>query len=181
VSRPARPAGYGPGDADLLARVRAGDREALDELYLRLGGPAFALARRVVGDDALAEDVLHEVFLQVWREPAAHDRGSVAAWVLGLVHHRAVDVVRREEARRRRLADDPPVAGEGGLAESAREVLALACFGGYTEREVAALTRTPVGTVKARVLAGMRQLAAVTGVALGGALHDVTSVDGPGR
>ncbi|MFW3169073.1 sigma factor [Geodermatophilus sp. CPCC 206100] len=181
MSRPARPARHGPGDADLLARVRAGDRAALDALYLHLCGPAFALARRVLGDDALAEDVLHEVFLQVWREPGAHDRGSVGAWVLGMVHHRAVEVVRREESRRRRHAGEGPAAGEGGLPEVQREALDLAYFGGYTQREVAALTRAPLGTVKARMLAGLRQLARDAGAARGGALHDVTSVDGPGR
>ncbi|MGK5111961.1 MULTISPECIES: sigma-70 family RNA polymerase sigma factor [unclassified Geodermatophilus] len=211
MSRPARRAGHGPGDADLLLRVRAGDGAALEELYLRYSRPAFALARRILADDALAEDVLQEVFLGVWRDPAAydHDRGSLSSWLMGLVHHEAVDAVRREEAHRRRLgrADDPagePASGGdveedvwgrivaarvraalGALPDAQREALTLAYYGGYTQREVAALTRAPLGTVKTRMLAGMRRLredlGTVAGRSMGGALHDVTHVDGPGR
>jgi len=68
VSRPARRTAGDPGDADLLLRVRAGDRNALADLYARFSRPAFSLARRILGDDALAEDVLQEVFLGIWRD-----------------------------------------------------------------------------------------------------------------
>jgi DNA-directed RNA polymerase specialized sigma24 family protein len=93
------------GDADVLRRIRDGDRSAVDDLYERFRRPAFALARRILGDDTLAEDVLQEVFLSVWRDPGAFDRGrgSVASWLLAVVHHKAVDAVRREESQRRRL------------------------------------------------------------------------------
>src|SRR3954454_6272774 len=99
VSRPPRRPEDAPGDADVLQRIRAGDRSAVDDLYARFRRPAFALARRILADDVLAEDVLQEVFLSVWRDPAAYERGrgSVASWLLAVVHHKAVDAVRREE------------------------------------------------------------------------------------
>jgi len=174
------------GDLDVMRRIRAGDRSALDDLYERFRRPAFALARRILADDALAEDVLQEVFLSVWRDPAAFDRGrgSVASWLLAVVHHKAVDAVRREESQRRRqtmaeeeMALDEPMARRdvedeawtrvvaeevraalGALNPLQREALTLAYYGGYTQREVAALTGAPLGTVKTRMLAGMRRL-----------------------
>jgi RNA polymerase sigma factor (sigma-70 family) len=138
----------------------------------------------------------------VWRDPAAFDRarGSVASWLLAVVHHKAVDSVRREESQRRRQAQaedemalDAPTAtrdveddawsrvvGEqvrtamGLLSAPQREALTLAYYGGYTQREVAALTGTPLGTVKTRMLAGMRRLKQELGGAHGaGALDEV--------
>ena len=185
-------------DADLLRRIRAGDRTAVDDLYERFRRPAFALARRILADESLAEDVLQEVFLSVWRDPSAYDRarGSFSSWLLAVVHHKAVDAVRREESQRRRqalaeedLALDEPVATRdveeeawtrvvaeqvrtalGALSAPQREALTLAYYGGYTQREVAALTGTPLGTVKTRMLAGMRRLKAELGDATGAGL-----------
>src|SRR5215212_10910097 len=104
VSPPARRPEDAEGDAEVMRRIRAGDRTAIDDLYDRFRRPAFALARRILGDDVLAEDVLQDVFLSVWRDPSGFDRGrgSVASWLLAVVHHKAVDVVRREESQRRR-------------------------------------------------------------------------------
>jgi RNA polymerase sigma-70 factor, ECF subfamily len=213
VSRPARRAGDDPGDADLLLRVRAGDRGAIDELYDRFRRPAFALARRILADDTLAEDVLQDVFLGVWRDPDGYDRsrGSVSSWLLVMVHHKAVDAVRREESHRRRQAraqDDLALtartavrdveddawtgavseavrAALGTLPEAQREALTLAYYGGYTQREVAALTSAPLGTVKTRMLAGMRrlkkELGGHAGSSLGGALGGPAPVDGSHR
>jgi RNA polymerase sigma-70 factor (ECF subfamily) len=186
VTSPARRPEDVAGDAEVMRRIRAGDRSAVDDLYERFRRPAFSLARRILGDDVLAEDVLQEVFLSVWRDPSAFDRnrGSVASWLLAVVHHKAVDAVRREESQRRRqtlaeedLALTAPVASRdvddeawsrvvaqrvrtalGALSSSQREALTLAYYGGYTQREVAALTGTPLGTVKTRMLAGMRRL-----------------------
>lgn len=186
VSRPARRLGDDPGDTDLVARLRAGDRSAVDDLYDRFRRPAFALARRVLADDVLAEDVLQDAFLAVWRHPGAYDgtRGSFASWFLAMVHHKAVDAVRREESQRRRQAraeDEVALAAPtatadveddvwgrvvadrvrsalGNLPDAQREALTLAYYGGYTQREVAALTDAPLGTVKTRMLAGMRRL-----------------------
>ncbi|WP_240619687.1 sigma-70 family RNA polymerase sigma factor [Blastococcus sp. TF02-8] len=186
VSRPVRRQEDGAGDLEILRRIRAGDRDAVDDLYERFRRPAFALARRILADDGLAEDVLQDVFLGVWRDPHAYDgaRGSFSSWLLAVVHHKAVDAVRREESQRRRQARaedeavlDAPVAARdveddawsrvvadqvrsalGVLPTAQREALTLAYYGGYTQREVAALTDTPLGTVKTRMLAGMRRL-----------------------
>jgi RNA polymerase sigma factor (sigma-70 family) len=196
VSRPTRRPPDGAADLDLLRRIAAGDRSAVAGLYDRFRRPAFALARRVLADDALAEDVLQDVLLNIWREPAAFERhrGSVASWLLVMVHHKAVDAVRREESHRRRrsragddlalgaltriadMADEvvDRVAAERvrtalrGLPEVQREALTLAYHDGYTQREVAALTGAPLGTVKTRMLAGMRQLEQVLGTGLPG-------------
>ncbi len=186
VSSPVRRPDDAAGDADILRRIRAGDRSAVDDLYERFRRPAFALARRILADDSLAEDVLQEVFLSVWRDPSAFDRGkgSVASWLLAVVHHKAVDAVRREESQRRRqaraeeaMALDAPMATRnveeeawsrivsdevrtalGTLSSTQREALTLAYYGGYTQREVAALTGAPLGPVKPRMLPGMRKL-----------------------
>jgi RNA polymerase sigma factor (sigma-70 family) len=213
VSRPARRTGDDPGDAEILLRVRAGDRGAVDALYDRFSRPAFALARRILADDTLAEDVLQEVFLSVWRDPDAYDRsrGSFSSWLMAMVHHKAVDAVRREESHRRRQAraqddlalSEPTAARDveddawtrlvsdavrtalGTLPASQREALTLAYYGGYTQREVAALTSAPLGTVKTRMLAGMRrlkeELGGVAGASLGGALGGPAPVDGSNR
>jgi RNA polymerase sigma factor (sigma-70 family) len=208
VSSPARRPNDPSRDAEVMRRIREGDRSAVDELYERFRRPAFALARRILADDALAEDVLQEVFLSVWRDPAAFDRGrgSVASWLLAVVHHKAVDAVRREESQRRRqvmaedeLALDAPMATRdveeeawsrvvadqvrtalGVLSASQREALTLAYYGGYTQREVAALTGTPLGTVKTRMLAGMRRLRQELGGPPGGAaLGGAASLEEP--
>src|ERR687889_412396 len=104
VTRPARPPERSSPDADLLRRIAAGDAAAVDDLYARFRRPAFALARRILADDTIAEDVLQDVFLSVWRDPGAFDRarGSFSSWLLAMVHHKAVDAVRKEESHRRR-------------------------------------------------------------------------------
>ena len=210
VSSSARRVGDGPAGADLLLRIRAGDRSAVDELYDRYSRPAFALARRILGDDVLAEDVLQDVFLGVWRDPGAFDaaRGSFSSWLLTMIHHKAVDAVRREESHRRRqaraeadLALSTPTSGRdvedeawsrvvseqvrgalGALPAPQREALTLAYYGGYTQREVAALTSTPLGTVKTRMLAGMRRLREeLGGAAPRGALSEAAPVAGTSR
>ncbi|MDD7936966.1 sigma-70 family RNA polymerase sigma factor [Actinomycetospora lutea] len=176
-------------DATLVERISERSAEALAQLYDRFGRPAYSLARRICVDESLAEDVVQEAFLVVWRDPGRFDpaRGTVASWFLTLVHHRAVDAVRREATRRKRTAppspdgDDwniPPgpgadqaalgavVAGKvrDALAElpaDQREALALAYFGGYTQREVASLVGVPLGTVKSRMFSGTQKLRAI--------------------
>jgi RNA polymerase sigma-70 factor (ECF subfamily) len=210
VSTPERRSADDPADAALVRRIRAGDRGAVDDLYERFGRPAFALARRILADDHLAEDVLQDVFLSVWRDPGAFDRarGSFASWLLAMVHHKAVDAVRREESQRRRqtrageeLVLAAPTEAHDVEAEAwtrvvsqrvrvalavlptaQREALTLAYYGGYTQREVAALTGAPLGTVKTRMLAGMRRLRVeLGGASVGGALSGAAPVDGTSR
>jgi RNA polymerase sigma-70 factor (ECF subfamily) len=173
--------------AALVERVATGEAQALEELYDRYARPAYSLARRVTGDPTFAEEAVQEVFLAVWRQPARFQagRGGFGTWLLAMVHHKAVDAVRREESvRRRALAlqalqavdvSDPPASrpedaveermrGERvrralrALPESQREAMTLAYYGGYTQREIAALTGTPIGTVKTRMHRAMHNL-----------------------
>jgi RNA polymerase sigma-70 factor (ECF subfamily) len=192
--------GPDPADAQIIQRVVAGDQQALGELYDRWSKPAFSLARRVCADEGLAEDVVQEVFIAFWREPARFDpaRGAFGSWLLTLVHHKAVDAVRRESAIRRRtvpaaedgeewsVAPGPGadqaalgavVAGQvrdalGRLPNEQREALALAYYGGYTQREVATLTGVPLGTVKSRMFTGVQRLRSVLGPLLGEVASD---------
>lgn len=171
-------------DAALVSGVGRRDAAALEALYERYGRPCHALARRVLNDEALAQDVVQEVFLTLWRSSERFDseRGAFASWLLAMTHHKAVDAVRREENLRKRRtpidvlafteSDLPTVAEEvwAGvrrdqvraalltLSPPQREALALAYFGGYTQREIAGLTGLPLGTVKTRMLLGMRRL-----------------------
>ena len=171
-------------DRQLVELVAENDAGALEALYERYGRPAYSLARRILTDETLAQDVVQEVFLSLWRDARRFDagRGTVATYLLSMTHHRAVDVVRREEKLRRwrtsdeglELEPDPKarVEDEVELAErrtevrtalaelptAQREALLLAYFGGYTQREVAALVGVPLGTVKTRMAAGMRRM-----------------------
>ncbi|GAA0898671.1 RNA polymerase sigma factor [Pseudonocardia zijingensis] len=182
-------------DEELVRAVAAGAHPALAALYDRYGRRAYSLARRVCRDDNLAEDVVQEVFLAFWRDPERFDpgRGGFATWILTLVHHKSVDAVRRESAVRRRtvaVIDEgqewsiPPAPGAdlgalqsmeagqvrdalGRLPPEQREALTLAYFGGYSQREVAALTGVPLGTVKSRMFTGMRRLRGALGPVLG--------------
>jgi RNA polymerase sigma-70 factor, ECF subfamily len=192
--------GSDPADVQIIQRILAGDQRALGELYDRWSKPAFSLARRVCADEGLAEDVVQEVFIAFWREPGRFDpaRGAFSSWLLTLVHHKAVDAVRRESAIRRRtvpaaedgeewsMAPGPGadqaalgavVAGQvrdalGRLPDEQREALALAYYGGYTQREVATLTGVPLGTVKSRMFTGVQRLRSVLGPLLGEVASD---------
>ena len=171
-------------DGQLVELVAQKDAGALEALYERYGRAAYSLARRILTDEMLAQDVVQEVFLSLWRDARRFDagRGTVATYLLSMTHHRAVDVVRREENLRRwrtsdeglELEPDPKARVEdeveaserrtevrAALAElpaAQREALLLAYFGGYTQREVAALVGVPLGTVKTRMAAGMRKM-----------------------
>jgi RNA polymerase sigma factor (sigma-70 family) len=174
----------GLDDRALIARVTEGDGGALEALYGRYGSACYGLARRILSDEQLAQDVVQEVFLAVWRDAHRFDgsRGGFSSWLLSMTHHKAVDAVRREENHRKRRSaaelleerptDSPQVEDEvwsgirrdrvrtamQTLPEPQREALVLAYFGGYTQREIAGLTNTPLGTVKTRMLMGMRRL-----------------------
>jgi RNA polymerase sigma factor (sigma-70 family) len=171
-------------DSELVELVAQKDAGALEALYERYGRPAYSLARRILTEETLAQDVVQEVFLSLWRDARRFDagRGTVATYLLSMTHHRAVDVVRREENLRRwrtsdeglELEADPKVRVEDEVLTSERraevraalkelpaaqrEALLLAYFGGYTQREVAALVGVPLGTVKTRMAAGMRKM-----------------------
>ena len=170
-------------DAELIARVGRQDETAIEALYNRYGGACFGLARRILDDAQLAEDVVQQVFLALW-QGSGYDasRGAVSTWLLSVTHHKAVDSVRRESTRRKRLAGEQALmelqaAGPGpedqawarlradltrealrDLPAEQREVLLLAYYGGYTQREIAEMTGLPLGTVKSRTLTAMRRL-----------------------
>lgn len=159
-SEPDTRSGSSVEDATLLRRVARGDEAALEAVYQRYGGACYRLARRVLDEQHLAEDVVQQVFLALWQgsgyDPA---RGAVSTWLLSITHHKAVDMLRRESGRRKRLAGDQAlierqVAGPGpadqawatmraertrdalrALSAEHREVLLLAYYGGYTQRE----------------------------------------------
>jgi RNA polymerase sigma-70 factor (ECF subfamily) len=169
-------------DAQLVVAVGRFREEALAEVYRRHAGATFALARRIVGDRTLAEEVVQEVFLRVWNEPEKFDphRGSLRAYLLAKTHGRSVDVVRAESSRRSREERQARLTAEAGydlerevwdltLAEHVRDALAgltaderaaieLAYFGGHTYREVAVLLEQPEGTVKSRIRSGLLRL-----------------------
>ncbi|HKP18385.1 MAG TPA: sigma-70 family RNA polymerase sigma factor [Gaiellaceae bacterium] len=153
-------------DPALVARCTAGDVDALGDLYDQFGGRAYALARRITGDDASAEAVVEAAFLDAWREAFSFDpaRARVSAWLLGFVHRRAVDAVRGERRRTAGVAarsgaletGEAAAAGAEGEAVRAalaqlepeeRRVLELAYFEGYTQAEIAELLGEPAASV----------------------------------
>jgi RNA polymerase sigma-70 factor, ECF subfamily len=167
------------------ARLCAGEEAALGEVYDQYSSFVFGLAQRVIGDARAAEDVSQEVFLYLWEHPEAFDpaRGSMRTWLGTLTHRRAVDHVRREEARRRRalreasrrpttVPDVDEVATALVTAERVRAALDvlppeqracidLAYFGGLTYRQVAEALEIPEGTAKSRLRLGLRRVAEV--------------------
>lgn len=175
-----------PDDIELARRLARGDSTALGVFYDRYGRACYSLARRVCADDGLAEDVVQEVFLTLWHEPGRFDpsRGRFITWLLTLIHHKAVDTVRRESTIRRRTVptaeageDWSPTTAPGAdhavlvrvaaeqvqralleLPAEQREALTLAYYEGRTQGEVAALTGTPLGTVKSRMFAAVHRL-----------------------
>jgi RNA polymerase sigma-70 factor, ECF subfamily len=169
-------------DADraVLVRIAAGELDALDELYGRYKTMAYSIAYRITNDATLAEDVVQDAFLGAWRNAGryAAGRGSVKTWLLAIVHHRAIDAVRRRRPTTElpERDDVPPLQlqlpdlwGEvsasldadtvrGALAvlsDVQREAIDLAYFGGMTQQEIAERTDTPLGTVKSRMRLGL--------------------------
>jgi RNA polymerase sigma-70 factor (ECF subfamily) len=173
-------------DRELLSRVAGGDEDAFRGLFDRYATTAKALALRVIRQPHLAEEIVQEAFLAVWRNPSGYDgsRGSVKSWLMATVHHRAVDLVRREESQRRRVAAAMPEAIEEqadhaddvveaiglpqerrivraaleSLPDGQREVLEMMYFDGRSQAQIAERTGLPLGTVKSRTLLGMRRM-----------------------
>jgi RNA polymerase sigma-70 factor (ECF subfamily) len=171
-------------DEDLMQLVREGDAEAFEVIYERHSTAAFSLAYRMTGRRGSAEDVVQEAFLSLWRSGARYDRtrGSVRTWVLGIVHHRAIDALRRSMVHDRRRASDEGLeerfeAGERTDVEAARrqeaaevrtalaelpdeqgKAIELAYFGGFSHSEIASMLDMPIGTVKGRIRLGLQKL-----------------------
>ncbi|MGZ4383641.1 MAG: sigma-70 family RNA polymerase sigma factor [Gaiellaceae bacterium] len=168
-------------DEAVVALVARSDEVALAELFDRFGGIAVGLAQRVLRDASLAEDAVQEAFLAVWRgaERFVPERASASAWIMTLVHRRAVDLVRREQRRRTEpLEHVEPADSEGSaediawlrlererieaalrrLPDPQRELIELAYFGGFTHTELAERLGQPLGTIKSRLFAALSRL-----------------------
>jgi RNA polymerase sigma-70 factor (ECF subfamily) len=170
-------------DRDLVRRVGAGDEGAFRTLFRRYGPLAKAVSLRLVRQAFMAEEIVQEAFLALWRDPTAYreELGSFRGWLLATVHHRAVDLVRREEAQRRRAGeperDEAPDVGQavvdqvhlderrarvrqamGELPEAQRQVVDMMYFQGKSQSAIAAELALPLGTVKSRTLLAMRRL-----------------------
>ncbi|CAA9462871.1 MAG: RNA polymerase ECF-type sigma factor [uncultured Rubrobacteraceae bacterium] len=170
----------GATDEALISRVAgSGDGRALSELYDRYGGLVYGAGMRYLGDRTLAEDLVQDVFVSVWRKAATFDasRAAFSTWVYRITRNRATDLARRREARVRTVAPPAegayPEPGEGdgseqtvrmfdlvgalsGLSPAHREVLVLAYFEGLSQREISTRTNMPLGTVKSRTTAALR-------------------------
>jgi len=167
-------------DRAVLVRLADGELDALEELYDRYKTMAYSIAYRITNDTTMAEDVVQEAFLGAWRNAARYveGRGSVKTWLLSIVHHRAIDAIRRRRPTTE-LPDlelPPPAAftlpdvwaevasgldadtvreAMGVLSDVQREAIELAYFGGLTQQEIADRTGTPLGTVKSRMRLGL--------------------------
>lgn len=175
--------------ADLLVRVAAGDQRAFAELYDLLSPRVFALILRVVVNRSQSEEVLQEVFLEIWQSAGrfAPNRGQGRSWVLTIAHRRAVDRVRAsqsssdrdvrvgvrdldaardvvEETVEAQIEGERVVAALSALPEAQQEALILAYYGGYSQTEISALTGTPLGTIKTRMRDGLTRLRSELGV-----------------
>jgi len=167
-----------PSDLALVTAIRSGDQAAMGALYDRYSSIVYAVALRVLQETGAAEDVLQEIFMQLWRNPGAFDasRGNMAAWLAVIARHRAIDALRR----RRPESDiaDVVVSVEPDLASDAdrsramdkvrgaleampspqRSALEMAYFEGLTHVEIAEKTGEPLGTIKTRIRAGLVSL-----------------------
>ena len=167
-------------DRAVLVRLADGELDALEELYDRYKTMAYSIAYRITNDPTLAEDVVQDAFLGAWRNAARYieGRGSVKTWLLSIVHHRAIDTVRRRRPTTElpdvelpppsaltlpdvwdevvAVLDAATVQGAlGVLSVVQREAIELAYFGGMTQQEIADRTGTPLGTVKSRMRLGL--------------------------
>jgi RNA polymerase sigma-70 factor (ECF subfamily) len=172
--------------ARLLAAIARGEKEALAGLYDSLSRPLYSLAHRILSDEAEAEDVVQDVFLQIWRKAGTFDpaRGSVFGWAATLTRNRAIDRVRMRKRRTELLADSAsdlqpaPLSGDldssaslwlqekaravrsalGQLAPDQQKAIELAFFSGLTQLQISAKLNEPLGTIKARIRRGLLKL-----------------------
>jgi RNA polymerase sigma-70 factor (ECF subfamily) len=165
-------------DLSLIGAVRSGDESAMAALYDRYSGIVYAVALRVLGDAGAAEDILQEVFMQVWRNPGVFDssRGNLGAWLAVIARNRAIDGLRKRgpemDVENVIVAVEPDLAGDAELSRAMEKVrsalgampavqrsaLELAYFEGLSHSEIAAKTGEPLGTVKTRIRAGLLAL-----------------------
>lgn len=165
-------------EAALITRIRAGDESAMADLYDRYSGVVYGVALRVLGNTSAAEDVVQEVFLQLWRNPQAFDadRGKLAPWLAVIARNRAIDLLRKrpmeddidelpistgvdlEDEASQRLAISKVRGVLAQLPADQRKLLEMAFFEGLTHTEIASKTGEPLGTVKTRIRSGLLAL-----------------------
>jgi RNA polymerase sigma-70 factor, ECF subfamily len=171
-------------DEEVMQLVQRGDPRAFELLYDRHGGAAYSLAYRIAGRQAIAEDVVQEALLSIWRSRLRYDqtRGSVRTWILGIVHNRAIDGLRRSSVHDRRRASlevveerfearertDVEVARReearsvrgalDTLPAEQRRTIELAYFGGFSHTQIAEMLHEPIGTVKGRMRLGLEKM-----------------------
>ena len=165
-------------DMALVSAIRAGDQGAMAALYDRFSSVVYSVALRVLGETGAAEDVLQDVFLQLWRNPGAFDasRGNLGAWLAVIARNRAIDARRKRkpesdiedvvlsvtpdmasDADRSRVAEK--VRGVlGTMSAPQRSALEMAYYEGLTHTEIAAKSGEPLGTIKTRIRAGLTAL-----------------------
>lgn len=165
-------------DSMLISRIRAGDEDALATLHDRYSQVVYSVALRVLGETTQAEDILQEIFLQLWRNPQTFDsnRGSLGAWLAVITRHRAIDLLRRrrpesdiedvivavdtrlEQTTDRNMAIAKIRAVVERLPAEQRKPLEMAFFEGLTHSEIASKTGEPLGTVKTRIRSALLTL-----------------------
>jgi len=168
----------GATDYALLSAVRSGDESAMAELYDRYSAIVYSVSLRVLGDTGAAEDVLQEVFLQLWRHPGSFDasRGNLAPWLAVIARNRSIDALRKRrpetDIANVVVSVEPDLAGEaeramamtkvrsvlGEMPAAQRSALEMAYFEGLSHSEIAAKTGEPLGTVKTRIRSGLLAL-----------------------
>jgi RNA polymerase sigma-70 factor, ECF subfamily len=176
-------------DHVLVEALAARDLTALSTLYDRYGRIAYTLAYRILGEPEAAEDVVQDAFMAAWRGAGTfkRERGNARSWLLSIVHHRAVDLLRRRTAFRPAPLEDAAEAAADidtaeeatknverksvrdalqGLPEAQRRTIELAYFGGYTQSELADLMGVPLGTVKGRMRIGLQKMRRALGATL---------------
>jgi RNA polymerase sigma-70 factor (ECF subfamily) len=182
-------------DAQLIVQIGRYEQAALAEAYRRHGGSVAALAQRLIRRPDMAEEVVQEIFVRLWNNPERFDpdRGSLRAFLLSQTHGRSIDLIRSEEARKRREDRDHQRTVDAGydlehevmdlavatrvkdalkdLPEGERSAIVMAYFGGYTYREAAEILGEPEGTVKSRIRSGLKKLRGSL-VDVGGEPHD---------
>lgn len=176
-------------DEELMHLVQEGNTTAFEIVYDRHGAAAYSLAYRMVGNRVVAEDIVQEAFLSMWRSRSRFEpqRGSLRSWVLGIVHHRGIDALRRNTVHNRRQAGaeaeeerrEAPATTEVEvirrqeaatvraaldlLPPEQSRVLELAYFAGFSQSQIAELMKMPIGTVKGRMRLGLAKLRASLG------------------
>ena len=165
-------------DGLLMSAIRAGNQDAMAKLYDRYSPVVYAVALRVLGETAAAEDILQEIFMQLWRKPSAFDasRGTLAPWLAVIARNRALDLLRKRKPQTDIdeivVSIEPDLASEvernsmaqkvrstlNQMPPAQRSALEMAYFEGYTHSEISEKTGEPLGTVKTRIRTGLTLL-----------------------